>query len=631
LPLTAEQRDALWEVDGSPWLGHRLVSARPGTGKTSTLTEYCIGLLDKWPLLHAPWQGLAVISYTNVAKVELERKIGTLGRASEFLSTPHFVGTIDAFTNQFIFLPFGDRHMHGWIGRPRLVGPPYGTWRASWEQIRKNPQGSSSPIFFDCYTLGVAGPMLVDRTQRMVGNRARTATPVTPANSQKILAMKRYMWSLGYATQSDANYISYKTIEASAQLARALIQRFPVLVVDEAQDMTTVQHALIDHLRQAGHEHIILVGDEYQAIYEWNTARPQLFIEKKRGDGWNGRSLTATFRCSGAICVCLTKLANDGSASLAPAKDSKNRRYRLPVSVIEYQRGDELAIIKASIAGMVDRLAGSLPHDGNNAGLKTVAVLGRSQADAALLQTVFTGTPSTSLEPVLWGERLTRDLLKVLHYLTRRDLYAAFVAYETLIINCFGHASREEMRVAAESRLPEHSSGVERSYRSVVFSDLQTLQKALPRRRGLVISECRAACEVVLTLVPKASLRKILTDIITSGIRGDSGDRSLATLFTDPLERIFFDHTDAVDVRVFFSTVHGVKGETYDGVVFFTKEQTGPCGCPSSSNRWRTILSHSLMDCEAKRVVYVAISRAAQALTILAPDNSVAVWRALCV
>ena len=89
--------------------------------------------------------------------------------------------------------------------------------------------------------------------------------------------MKRHVWQHGLATQSDANYLTYKTVARSAILAQSVARRFPVLVIDEAQDLTAVQHALLTLLMAAGQRQVVLVGDEYQAIYEWNTARPQLF------------------------------------------------------------------------------------------------------------------------------------------------------------------------------------------------------------------------------------------------------------------------------------------------------------------------------------------------------------------
>ncbi|MCA1606557.1 MAG: UvrD-helicase domain-containing protein [Acidobacteria bacterium] len=147
------------------------------------------------------------------------------------------------------------------------------------------------------------------------------------------MRLKEYGWSLGYAVQSNANYLAFSALAKSAVLTRSLRLRFPVLIVDEAQDMTEVQHALLDHLRRSDLKHIVLVGDEYQDIYEWNTARPRLFADKKRND-WSPKTIAETFRCSPAICSVLTTLAADG-IDLVPARTGKNKDYAQPVEEVE--------------------------------------------------------------------------------------------------------------------------------------------------------------------------------------------------------------------------------------------------------------------------------------------------------
>ena len=259
---------------------------------------------------------LAVVSYTNVAKDELELKIRRLGKANILLKAPHFVGTLDAFVNQELFLPFGAPIMQCTAGRPTLVGEPYRQWRSSWPLHNARPTGAYATQFFDCYSVGLDGtPFVVDSTPRLVTTDVNArAKQVTSSNAANILSMKKHVWRHGMALQSDATYIAYQALRASPALTKALVGRFPVLVVDEAQDMTEIQHALVDHLVAAGHQHVILVGDENQAIYEWNTARPQLFIAKSASTTWQATALTASFRCSPAIFTALATLA-DSTAS----------------------------------------------------------------------------------------------------------------------------------------------------------------------------------------------------------------------------------------------------------------------------------------------------------------------------
>jgi hypothetical protein len=79
------------------------VQAAPGNGKTTLLVA-------KLALLSRSWtsrsQGVCVISHTNAAREEVENKLFPHPAASAFLSYPHFIGTVTAFLDRFIALPY---------------------------------------------------------------------------------------------------------------------------------------------------------------------------------------------------------------------------------------------------------------------------------------------------------------------------------------------------------------------------------------------------------------------------------------------------------------------------------------------------------------------------------------------
>lgn len=634
MPLTREQKAALWapEPDCTPVTSLTVVSARPGTGKTTTVTEYCIDVVEGWRHTYRPWQGMAVLSYTNVARQELVEKIRKRGTATSLLNAPHFVGTIDAFVNQHVFLPFGAAQMGFGGGRPKLVGEPYGLWRppseieAAWPTNLKR-----KPLLFDCYTLDVDDfPLVTDRVPRTFKLKVPIAAkePST-ANAKDVQLMKRHVWTHGLATQSDANYLAYKTLAASPILTRSLVRRFPVLVIDEAQDMTAVQHALLSHLVSAGMRHVVLVGDEYQAIYEWNTAKPSLFTARKTENGWLPRPLSETFRCSPAICAALASMT-PGEETVKVAAEGKNRDYSEPIHVRGYDKTNEGPAILAAFDEIAKMLTGLTPHD-NADGLKTVAVIGRAGGDAPRLQTYFTGDTTRPAAAPEWQHRLTRDYLRVVHCLTAGQLYAAFAAYEGLLFSAGDYRTKGEMR----RTLAEQWASGEADpllYRRAIARDLRVIEAEVKLGADLSISGATGLCEVNLAAVPAPLLAKFRRDCAAFGSSAKrSQDRMLSTLFVAKDERTYFPHRDYPDARFVFSTIHGVKGETYDGVVFYTKAKSDTCSCPpgSKSPVWSKILTHNLGECEHKRLAYVALSRAAQVLFILAPDDSLPAWRAL--
>jgi superfamily I DNA/RNA helicase len=628
MPLTEEQRRSLWDHTGQPVRELRVLSAKPGTGKTTTLTDYCIDIVTDWRNNYQPWQGMALVSYTNVAKDELELKIRRLGKANTLLKPPHFVGTLDAFVNQHIFLPYGTPIMQCAVGRPTLVGEPYHQWKTPGHLYNDRPANAYSPIFFDCYSIGIDGtPFIIDGDLRYVGGGKYAPAPrVTGPSTAKILSMKNHVWRHGMALQSDANYIAYQALYASPLLTKALVGRFPILVVDEAQDMTEIQHTLIDHLVAAGHRNVILVGDENQAIYEWNTARPQLFIAKNASTTWRATGLTGSFRCSPAICATLTTFADDG-VTLRPAAHAKNVNYDAPVGIKGYEPGLESEAVRNALAAIARQLSGKQPHNANQAGIKTVAVLTRSAEDARILQAKFTGITLNPAKRTAWNSSLTRDYLRVIHLLRRGDLYAAAGVYETMLVRAGRYNSMPEMRVAHMARQGLQTTDTV-GYRVILFRDLTCISDSIPSSEGLKISDCGVCCGVALSLFDGPQLSEVRQDCngFTYDAKRDQ-DRLLSTLFTTRDERTWIAHPDHSDVQLIFSTAHGVKGETYDGVVFYTKKRTSLCGCPDPAVIWSKILNHSISSCETKRIAYVALSRAAQMLVVLAPSDIVLEWQ----
>src|SRR3569833_1915201 len=101
--------------------GEFVVRACPGSGKTFSVAARLAHKLEHW---NSPYRGIAALSFTNVAWQEIEKKLKTNFDVHDKFGYPHFLGTIDSFINNNIFLPHGHLLM-GCNKRPILVGPPY--------------------------------------------------------------------------------------------------------------------------------------------------------------------------------------------------------------------------------------------------------------------------------------------------------------------------------------------------------------------------------------------------------------------------------------------------------------------------------------------------------------------------
>jgi DNA helicase-2/ATP-dependent DNA helicase PcrA len=77
----------------------------------------------------------------------------------------------------------------------------------------------------------------------------------------------------------DMILIGLRLIESRRWVRRALRARFPVIVVDEYQDLGVSLHRIVESLCFGGGSRLFAVGDPDQSIYGFTGARPELLRE----------------------------------------------------------------------------------------------------------------------------------------------------------------------------------------------------------------------------------------------------------------------------------------------------------------------------------------------------------------
>lgn len=79
------------------------VAACPGSGKTTLLVAKLAILAEKWQ--HRT-RGICVLSHTNAARHQIESRLGNRAAGQRLLTYPHFIGTIHAFVDEFLAIPW---------------------------------------------------------------------------------------------------------------------------------------------------------------------------------------------------------------------------------------------------------------------------------------------------------------------------------------------------------------------------------------------------------------------------------------------------------------------------------------------------------------------------------------------
>lgn len=299
-----------------------VVKACPGSGKTFSVAARMARLLHENNL--SRHQGIAAVSFTNTACDVIKKELkDTFGYPNVFY--PSFIGTIDSFINTYIFLPYAHLVMECDC-RPEIIGTEFNKWY-DYDASKRNYDRTKiiDPNYFvDKVSFNLNGepiPLATAQEFNFSWSQMRNKDGQYRKDVKDIIETKRIHFAQGKANQADATYFAFKILNKYPSIAQNIVQRFPILIIDEAQDTTELQMAIIDILSQRGADSIMLIGDPDQAIFEWNTANPHLFMEKYNSPDWHSLNLSENRRSSEKICQLANSFSGNAMNSIAIDKD----------------------------------------------------------------------------------------------------------------------------------------------------------------------------------------------------------------------------------------------------------------------------------------------------------------------
>ena len=388
-----------------------------------------------------------------------------------------------------------------------------------------------------------------------------------------------YRLEKGFITSSDALWIACDILDHHQDVAKALVARFPYIIVDEAQDNSELHFEFFKLLKRAGLQNIEFVGDICQSIYGFNNAKPELLQSMMAEGVWNVLPLSECRRSNQRIINLYSKLKSSDVPTIT-SHDVEDKG--IPIVVYKYDDGNVRDVI---------RDFNKICKDNK---LSTKMILARGVDKCKTLAGV------KDVDFKYWKSELPYLLIDAVLALESSDMDYAF----------------RKMRLVLSDLLTDNSHDAKRQFIHEIEHDtdwnakiFEFLKKVPPL--SLSFKEwSNQTCSLLQTYWGLENRPEFIPYQKKVGY-------TMKEMADVPVEQYHQSNDNGSEYYKSVDTIHAVKGATLDAVLLFM----------SADSRGQSI---SLKDfpsspvsvmTESQRMIYVACSRARQFLALAVPRS----------
>ncbi len=294
--------------------GHCVVLAGPGSGKTKVLTTKMARMLAED--VRAP-RGIACITFNNQCVKELKRRLRRLGVEE---NSRVFIGTVHSFCLRKVVIPYAK------LAGLDLPVPLKAALPSEQERLFGNAVDA---------VLGNENPRDVrpffDHFRRTVLDRTSTEWSGNDRYTPLVTMYEQLLANAGEIDFDGMVLTGLALIKDYVWVRNVLKAKYPVLFVDEYQDLGIPLHQIVTHLCFDGGMRLFAVGDPDQSIYGFIGAHPALMNELADREGVENVHLRLNYRCGRSIIVAsTTALAEDRDFESAENHEGVVQDYQCP-------------------------------------------------------------------------------------------------------------------------------------------------------------------------------------------------------------------------------------------------------------------------------------------------------------
>lgn len=557
--------------------GHTILTACPGSGKTTSIVKKLRVVSQYCAERYGKHTGFACLSFTNKACAELKQKYREMH--DEKLTFPNEVLTIDSFIMQYVVLPFWylcdackkkpivvneeDILDHIYYNNVQIAG--------KWQRYPVMELRQYSKIMYSKKPSIVS----IDKAAFKWNHKV-----VTDANEKSYCrAAILYRLSKGYVTSSDALWMACYILKHHQEVSRALISRFPYIIVDEAQDNSELHFEFFNLLKSAGLQNLEYVGDVCQSIYGFNNARPELLQAMMAEQGWNVLPMSECRRSNQRIIDLYSKL----KSSDVPTITSHGVIDKgIPIVVYKYDEGNVRDIIRDFYQVC----------DDNELSKRIILARGVNKCKT------LAGVKDVDFK--YWKSDLPYLLIDAVFALEASDMDYAFRRIRLVLSRLIAKDSPDAKRQFIHEI--EHN----KDWNAKIFRFLKQIPSF-----SLSFKEWSEQTCVLLHDFWELDEQPMFVPY-----QRQVGYK-MKEMENVPVERFHQSRDEGSDYHKSIDTIHAVKGATLDAVLLFLSANSKGQGIslndfPRRSVRYMT---------ESQRMIYVACSRAVNFLALAVPKS----------
>lgn len=554
--------------------GHIILMACPGSGKTTSIV-YKLGIVcDYCYNEYGSHAGVACLSFTNKACGELHDKFTLYYHRR--LQFPHVISTIDSFITQYIVFPFG--HLLGyWKGLPTIINDDkqlhdiyfISVIKDGKEQIIPSLKGYNSIIFRyppEKISFDVDGFKF---------NNKPIPTNLIDYSKQVV----SYRIHKGILTSQDVLWLSNILLKKYPHISEIIVNRHSYVIIDEAQDLSKLQFMIFDKLKNAGLKNIEYIGDICQSIYGFRNANPETLNSLCESRDWTTLYLSENRRSNQRIIDLFSTLMPKHIPNI---RSHKVDDLNIPIVVYRYNQTN-VAEIRNDFKNICMRY-----------GLKRCIVLSRGDSLCKELSGVGT-------EIEFWKSTIPYVIIKSQLAFSNNRISEALRGlrwvWAELLFKGAQHKEKREF-------LNVHKNDIESN---ALLLQCLRMMPSLNESFEIWTEKAQQNLKLYLNLpvMPDFKIKKKMNGY------------NIKEIAKTPIEHYYSSNLFNSDYRNNIQTIHAVKGATYDAVLVFL----------SSDSRGGNISlkdipkSRPVTMTEKQRIIYVALSRAAQFLSIAIPES----------